>query len=77
MEGICPQCGLHYFGWALNTEHNQMCVKCGSALEIRMNDIVIRSGHTCFKAEQHKFGSDQDHWEDLRNKNLLFYLTLN
>ena len=77
LEGICPKCGLHYHGWALNTQRNQLCIKCGSALEIRKDGVLIRSGFYPFKADEYKVGSDQDNWEDLRDKNLLFYLTRN
>ena len=77
LEGICPQCGARFRGWALTIQRNQLCVKCGSALEIRKDDVLIRSGFSPFKAEEYRAGSDQDRWEELRNKNILFYLTRN
>jgi predicted nucleic-acid-binding Zn-ribbon protein len=77
LEGICPKCSSHYYGWALGSQKNQLCVKCGSSLVIRKDDVLIRSGFSPFKANEYNTGSSQDHWEDLRNKNLMFYLTMN
>ena len=77
-EGICPQCGLRYVGWALLTQRNHLCMKCGCALEIRKDGVVYRHSECfSFTAEEYHYGSQQDKWEDLRNKNLLFYLTRN
>ena len=44
MEGTCPLCGTHYYGWALETPHKQSCSHCGSALEIRRDGVLIRPG---------------------------------
>jgi hypothetical protein len=77
LEGICPKCSSHFYGWALSNQRNQLCVRCGSALEIRKDDVVIRIGCSPFKANEYRADSNQGNWEDLRNKNLLFYLTMN
>jgi hypothetical protein len=74
LEGICPKCSTHYLGWALSSQKNQLCVKCGSSLVIRKDDILICGG---FSADEYNTGSSQDNWEDLRNKNLMFYLMMN
>jgi hypothetical protein len=34
MEGICPKCGIHYYGWVLKSLGNQTCEQCGANLEI-------------------------------------------
>jgi hypothetical protein len=77
LEGICHECRLHYHGWALNYQRNQICLKCGSALEIRSDGVLVRSVFTPFKAGEYRFSVDQEEWEDLCAKNLLFYLTMN
>ena len=40
MEGICRQCGAHYYGWALRHPRNQFC-KCGGSLEIRRDGVLM------------------------------------
>jgi hypothetical protein len=76
LEGICPKCGLHYNGWALNWERNHMCVKCGSTLEIRKDGFLISRGFSPLRAEKYECGAYQDNWGDLSDKNLLFFLYL-
>jgi hypothetical protein len=34
MEGICLNCGLVLYGWALSNPNNQTCPKCGRVLNI-------------------------------------------
>jgi hypothetical protein len=34
IEGICPKCGQHYYGWALCQPINQSCKECGVKLFI-------------------------------------------
>ena len=75
-EGICTDCGLHYYGQALETRRNQVCVKCGSALEIRLDDEIIRHSFSDFKAEEYIW-SEQYYWEELEDKKLLVYLARN
>jgi hypothetical protein len=65
LEGICPRCGLGYYGWALNNELNQFCVKCGSALEIKREGVPIRSGASYFEDEKSEPVSDEDRWDDI------------
>jgi hypothetical protein len=77
LEGICHECGLHYHGWGLNSRRNQMCLKCGCALEIRNDGLLVRSPFSPFKAEEYQVSNDPEEWEDLCAKNLLFYLVLN
>ena len=76
-EGFCPACGLHYHGRAFISQRNQICLKCGTALEIRKDGVRIRSGYSPFKAAEYMVGVDQEKWENLRDKNLRFYLTKN
>jgi len=42
MEGICIECGAHYYGWALRHPYNQFC-KCGGRLEIRRDGVLLPS----------------------------------
>jgi hypothetical protein len=77
LEGICLECGAHFYGRALNTRRNQMCFQCGSALEIRNNGVLVRGAFSPFKSEEYIVAPDQEYWEDLCAKNLLGYLTLN
>jgi len=42
LEGTGPKCRLGYYG-ALNSQFNQFCVKCGSALEIREGGVLVSS----------------------------------
>jgi hypothetical protein len=77
-EGICPDCGLHFHGPALGYQRNQMCVKCGSILEVRSDGTLLRTACASLKAREYKFEStDQEEWDDLCAKNLMFYLTMN
>jgi hypothetical protein len=64
LEGVCPRCGLGYYGWALDNELNRFCVKCGSPLEIRRDGVHIVSGSSAFKVEKYKVSSEQDDWKD-------------
>ena len=34
MIGRCPECGEHYYGWALRNPDDQGCEICGCELEI-------------------------------------------
>jgi len=33
LEGKCPKCGYHCFGWALLEPEHQTCPECGCPLE--------------------------------------------
>ena len=46
-------------------------------LEIRKDGVLVRSAFSPFKADEFVVGAGQEGWEDLRDKNLLFYLTKN
>jgi transcription initiation factor IIE alpha subunit len=54
LEGICPKCGHRYYGWALNIQSNQLCVKCGSALEIRKDGVLVRPRLPTLRAEEYE-----------------------
>ena len=77
LEGICPECSLRYRGLALSYQRNQLCLKCGSTLEIRNNGMLVRPAFTKIKAHEYRVDTDQEEWDDLCAKNLLFYLTMN
>jgi NAD-dependent SIR2 family protein deacetylase len=41
MKAICTKCGARYYGWALENPLRRKCRKCGSALEIQDNDLLL------------------------------------
>ena len=53
LEGICPRCELHYYGWALRFPRNQNCTICGAALDIIENGELIAKGYSPFDAEEY------------------------
>ena len=52
IEGRCPKCGTKYAGWALASERNQTCPKCGVALEVTVNGHRFK-GYSPFTAERY------------------------
>ena len=40
LEGICPKCGLHYYGWSLINHDKRICRKCGGSLEIVRDGVI-------------------------------------
>lgn len=34
LEGICPNCGTHYFGWAMQFPQHKTCDICSAEIEI-------------------------------------------
>jgi hypothetical protein len=53
IEGECPKCNTHSYGWALLEPPNQMCSNCGSALIINRDGRKIL-GFSPFTAEEYK-----------------------
>ena len=43
MEAICPNCGAHYYGWALINPIAQKCDKCGSTLKVKNEYLPAKS----------------------------------
>ena len=60
LEGICPKCGVRYYGWALRFPRNQMCGNCGTAVEVFEGDKKISEGYSPFTAEEYKIAPSQD-----------------
>jgi len=52
LEGICPKCGTHRYGWALMNPRYQTCPKCGAGLEILEDGHKIAKGFSPFTAER-------------------------
>jgi hypothetical protein len=46
LKGICPNCGVRYYGWVLMNSLQQKCARRGSDLEIAENGIHIRSHYS-------------------------------
>ena len=53
LEGRCPECGIHYYGWALRNPRYQTCSKCGIALEITEEGRRVFKGYSPFTAERY------------------------
>jgi predicted nucleic-acid-binding Zn-ribbon protein len=43
-EAICPKCGGHHYGWALSAERYRLCGKCGNALEVKKDGVLVAAG---------------------------------
>jgi hypothetical protein len=54
LEAICPNCGDHFYGWALCNSSHQYCLRCGCGLEIRLDGEHIATGYSPFSAEEYK-----------------------
>ncbi len=57
IEGKCPKCSQHYWGWALKNPRNQSCGKCGTGLIIFENGKKILEGYSPFTAEEYKINA--------------------
>ena len=40
LKGVCPKCGITYYGWALEEPNNQRCEKCKTDLVITSDGMV-------------------------------------
>jgi NAD-dependent SIR2 family protein deacetylase len=43
LEGRCPKCGRHYYGWALKNTERQKCGQCESPLYIIVESVIIHT----------------------------------
>lgn len=50
MEGICPNCGVRYYGWALDEPQWQHCDQCGTMLDIERDGVVYPSGQLVLRS---------------------------
>jgi ssDNA-binding Zn-finger/Zn-ribbon topoisomerase 1 len=57
LEGECPKCGKQFYGLALANPRFQMCDTCGSGLDIKNGDNIIR-GYSPFGAENISIRAD-------------------
>jgi len=57
LEGICPKCGNHHVGWALQLERYQACAKCGTGLDIYEGGKLVAKGYSPFTAEKYIIGN--------------------
>jgi len=53
LEGICPRCGAHYYGWSLRFPRHQTCILCSVGLKIIEDGQVISEGYSPFTAERY------------------------
>jgi hypothetical protein len=60
IEGRCPKCGEHYFGWALRFARNRYCNVCGTALAITEDNESI-AGYSPFDAEEYSVNKSEIH----------------
>jgi hypothetical protein len=70
-KGICPKCKRRHYGPALNQPRNQLCVKCGSVLDIRKGGIVVRRVNM-LGTKAYKINLEIDIWEQMRQKVIFF-----
>jgi len=54
-EGICPECGIHYYGWALTQPEHQNCQKCGARLELVSKHPTTDNFSTMAQVIGHRF----------------------
>jgi uncharacterized protein (DUF983 family) len=40
LKGVCPKCGVTYYGWALENPSNQRCEGCKTDLVITNDGMV-------------------------------------
>ena len=50
MEGICTNCGAHYYGWALQNPLSQRCGKCGGTLVVSRDGVPMPPSFFSLKA---------------------------
>jgi hypothetical protein len=72
MKGTCPICGAAYYGWGLSNPDKQNCNRCGSALEIRRDGILIQPAVSPYEAAGRRSVSYWDTWEDMLRTDSLF-----
>jgi hypothetical protein len=65
MEGKCPNCGYHVFGWVLCYQKNQICPECDIKLNISEGDSRSLTDYSLYAEtiEQHpmfQLPSDRD-----------------
>jgi hypothetical protein len=77
LQGICPDCGASYYGWALQSLPHQACDYCGTALTVRKNGVLLRRDLSLLKAIKRPTDSNKAGWGNLCDKDLEYHLTLN
>jgi hypothetical protein len=77
LQGICPDCGATYYGWALQSLPHQVCEFCGAALMVRRNGVLLSSQLSPLKAIKHPAGSNRGGWGKLSEQDLECNLTMN
>jgi hypothetical protein len=60
MQGICPQCGTVYYGWALEDPLKRTCSKCGSTVEIIEEDLADRLYDISLMSPEHRVKRTRD-----------------
>jgi len=79
-EGTCPDCGQHYFGWALANQSERLCVKCGAKLRVYRDGTPVETNYYPSTAVRYRVVSPQteetdDEYFDMLK--LLFYTRMN
>jgi uncharacterized protein (DUF983 family) len=57
LKGVCPKCGVTYYGWALGKPNNQRCEKCERDLVIT-NDGMVQEKENSTETSENE--SDED-----------------
>ncbi len=59
LRGTCLQCGAQYSGQVLKKERYQICIKCGSNLEVRENGIIINTPNEFYETFIYRYIADK------------------
>ncbi len=59
LKGTCLACGAQYSGPVLKKARYQICVKCGSNLEVRENGIVINTPNEFYETFIYRFKAEK------------------
>lgn len=76
LEGFCPKCYLHYYGWTIANPLEQKCEQCGGDLEIYRDGMHLDKkdcssmGLAEYKIQYNETGETSTYGSDLRNVRL-------
>ena len=67
MEGICPLCGAHYYGWALDSSLKHRCDICHVELKIFDDREPIEENQSPNEHPKDKISPDKKKEENTEN----------
>jgi NAD-dependent SIR2 family protein deacetylase len=72
MKGTCFRCGAAYYDWGLSNPEKQQCSRCGGALEIRRDGVLIQSAVPPYEAAGRRSASYWDTRENMLEGESIF-----